>query len=435
MLPSETSVLIIGAGPTGLAAAISLAQQGIEDFIIVDAVVEGQNSSRASAVHAATLEALDTIGCASPIISKGMIGKGMMFKRNTASFAMAEMEELTAYTRFPYVLFVPQYSVEEVLNAKLCEFGAQVVRPLRAVTMKGCKGYHGLEVSFETGEVIRARYVIGADGKQSTVRRLAGISYTEPDSIAVQDSVAQLVIADVVFSPSKEAHISKSYLTGNVSPAGVFLTIPMAPQPDPVTGEDEDVVKIIFNVPRSSGPPPSNPSLSYIQEHINMQGPPHLSSDSAVNPHPVRITKIVWSTRYKLSSAVAEQFVKRIHNEDGSLGGTVIVIGDAGHTHSPMGGQGMNLGLRDAILLGIALKRSIQDHEENSQELEEWGRSRHSRALNTIRTTKTLAHFTDHLISQNSFVAAVAYWSFWLLTRFRFVKRMNAWRLSGLGNV
>ncbi len=104
-----------------------------------------------------------------------MIGKGMMFKRNTASFAIAEMEELTAYTRFPYVLLVPQYSVEEVLNAKLRELGVQVVRPLRVVAMKSCKEHHGLEVSFETGEVIRARYVIGADGKQSVVSSLSMI--------------------------------------------------------------------------------------------------------------------------------------------------------------------------------------------------------------------------------------------------------------------
>lgn len=258
---------------------------------------------------------------------------------------------------------------------------------------------------------------------QSQVRRLAGISYTEPDSIAVQDSVAQLVIADVVFSPPKDTHISKNYITGNISPAGIFFTIPMPPQRDPVTGQDEDVVKIFFNVPRSSGPPPSNPPLSYIQEHIDMQGPPHLSSDSTVNSQPIRVTKTVWSTRYKLSSAVAEQFVKRIHNEDGSLGGTVIVIGDAGHTHSPMGGQGMNLGLRDAILLGPVLRKSVQDREEECQELEEWGRSRRWRALNTIRTTKMLAYLTDHLISPSSFVAAVAYWTFWLLTRLSFVKR------------
>lgn len=260
---------------------------------------------------------------------------------------------------------------------------------------------------------------------QSQVRRLAGISYTEPDSIAVQDSVAQLVIADVVFSPSKDAHISKSYIIGNISPAGVFLTIPMPPQRDPVTGQDEesDVVKIIFNVPRSSGPLPSNPPLSYIQEHIDMQGPPHLSSDSTLNPQSIRITKTVWSTRYKLSSAVAQQFVKRIHNEDGSLGGTVIIIGDAGRTHSPMGGQGMNLGLRDAILLGTVLKKGVMDREEKCWELEEWGRSRRSRALNTIRTTKTIAYLTDHLISPSSFVAAVAYWTFWLLTRLNFIKR------------
>ncbi|KAK0241413.1 hypothetical protein EDD85DRAFT_1020217 [Armillaria nabsnona] len=399
MLPSETFVLIVGAGPTGLAVAISLAQQGIKDFIIVDAILEGQNSSRASAVHTATLE----VRCAGPIISKGMIGKGMMFKRNTASFAMAEMEELRAYTRFPYVLLVPQYSVEEVLNAKLRELGVQVVRPLRVVAMKSCKEHHGLEVSFETGEVIRTRYVIGADGKQSA---------SQP-SKTLWPSLLSLMSADVVFSPSKDAHISKNYITGNISPAGVFLTIPMPPQRDPVTGQDEDVVKIIFNVPRSSGPPPSNPPLSYIQEHIDRQGPPHLSSDSTVNSQPIRVTKTVWSTRYKLSSAIAEQFVKRIHNEDGSLGGTVIVIGDAGHTHSPMGGQGMNLGLRDAILLGPVLRKSVQDREEKCRELEEWGMSRRWRALNTIRTTKTLAsdrssHFTELICCGRSVLDVLA---------------------------
>ncbi|KAK0494768.1 hypothetical protein EDD18DRAFT_1172337, partial [Armillaria luteobubalina] len=362
------------------------------------------------------IQALDTIGCAGPIISKGIIGKGMMFKKNTASFAIVEMDDLTAYTCFPYVLFVPQYSVKEVLNAKLHELSVQVVHPLHIVAMKSCKEHHSLEVSFETREVIKAHYVIGADGKQSAVHQLTGISYTEPDSIAVQDSVAQLVIADVVFSPSKDAHISKSYITSNISPAGVFLMVPMPPQHDPITSQEDNVMKITFN------------------EHINMQRPPHLSSDSTVNCQPICITETVWSMRYKLSSAVAEQFVKRIHNEDNSLG-TVIVIGDAAHTHSPMGGQGMNLGLRDAILLSTVVTKGFQDQRDKSRELEEWGRSRRLRALNTIRTTKTIAYQADHLISPNSFVAAVAYWTFWILTRIGFLNRMITQKLSGLGNV
>lgn len=62
-LPRNTTVLIVGAGPTGLASALSLIHYGFKDFVIVDAVVEGDNSSRAIVVHAATLEALDMIGC------------------------------------------------------------------------------------------------------------------------------------------------------------------------------------------------------------------------------------------------------------------------------------------------------------------------------------------------------------------------------------
>lgn len=69
-LPSSTCMLIVGAGPTGLAVALSLLHHGFRDFVIVDAVTNGENSSRALLVHAATIEALDTIGCGDELVSK-----------------------------------------------------------------------------------------------------------------------------------------------------------------------------------------------------------------------------------------------------------------------------------------------------------------------------------------------------------------------------
>ncbi|OJA16869.1 hypothetical protein AZE42_13840, partial [Rhizopogon vesiculosus] len=70
-LPNRTTVLIVGAGPSGLAAALSLIHHGFKDFVVVDAVEQGENTSRALVIHAATLEALDTIGCGDDIVAKG----------------------------------------------------------------------------------------------------------------------------------------------------------------------------------------------------------------------------------------------------------------------------------------------------------------------------------------------------------------------------
>jgi len=72
MLPEQTSILIVGAGPTGLSAAISLFNQGCKDILIVDAAERSPDTSRAMAIHAATLEALETIGCADKLVELGI---------------------------------------------------------------------------------------------------------------------------------------------------------------------------------------------------------------------------------------------------------------------------------------------------------------------------------------------------------------------------
>ncbi|KAG7447919.1 FAD/NAD(P)-binding domain-containing protein [Guyanagaster necrorhizus] len=431
MLPETTSVLIIGTGPTGLTAAIALVKQGIQDIIIVDAQLQGQNSSRAVVVHAATLEALESIGCVEAVIAQGVKGRGMMFNRNSATFISAEFQGLlTPYTRYDFVLLVPQTVVEDVLHAELVHQGVQVLRPQRVVGMAGSKDHKGLNVTFESGEAIRADYVIGADGKNSVVRELAGISYIDPDDTPIDDSISQLVLADVVFSP-RHTSLSDDCLMAHVSPSGVFLTLPL-PSYHPDLLSDDMVHRIMFNIPASLGPPPSSPSTEYLQNLLNTQGPAHMSSDPAVNQQPIHITKTVWSSRYRTSSAIAGTFFKPLYNEEGFLSGRVAIIGDAAHTHSPLGGQGMNLGIRDAVFLALALKNSLLENTDD--ELETWALTRRTRALTTVQMTKQIAASASHILSPNRFVAFVSFWIFRFLTRFAFLRRMAAWRLSGLGN-
>ncbi len=93
-----------------------------------------------------------------------------MFNRNTATFISAEFKGLLApYTRYDFVLLVPQTVVEDVLHDELVKQGVQVLRPQCVVGMASSTDYKGLNVTFESGEVIRADYVIGADGKNSVV--------------------------------------------------------------------------------------------------------------------------------------------------------------------------------------------------------------------------------------------------------------------------
>jgi len=172
-LPAHTEVAIVGAGPTGLALAVTLASAGVE-FVIVDRLAEGRNTSRAAVVHARTLEVLDDLGASAELIARGIPVTRFAVRDGSRRLLTVPFDGLP--TPHPYTLMVPQYETEAVLLDRLRELGGEVHRPYEVDTI--VQGDDGVTLTMSTGETLGARYAVGADGMDSVVRQRAGIGFS-----------------------------------------------------------------------------------------------------------------------------------------------------------------------------------------------------------------------------------------------------------------
>ena len=309
--PGSTDVVIVGAGPTGLSLACSLAAKGVS-FVLVDRLAEGANTSRAAVVHARTLEVLEELEVSNRLRAEGHVVPRFTLRDRDRVLLEIPFDRLP--TRYPYTLMIPQNVTEGILLARLRELGGDVDRPRVFEDVQQDADGVSVTVTAEgrPAQTVRARYLVGADGMHSRVRERSGIGFTG-------DTYEQsFVLADVRMAWSLSADEVQLF----VSPDGLVVVAPLP-------GGRHRVVATLDDAPE-------HPGIADVQRLLDTRGP---MTGAA------RVGEIVWSSRFRVHHQLADRY----------RAGRILLAGDAAHVHSPAGGQGMNTGIQDAISLGHAL--------------------------------------------------------------------------------
>jgi 2-polyprenyl-6-methoxyphenol hydroxylase-like FAD-dependent oxidoreductase len=344
-LPEQTDVLVVGAGPTGLALTCGLTTGGVSS-VLVDRTPQGGNTSRAAVLHARTLEVLDAVAVTEELRRCGLVVPRFTIRDRDRPLLRIPFDDLP--TRYPYTLMLPQDRTEQILGERLAALGGHVRRP-HAVT--------GVVVDDAGAEAmitgpdgatsrVRARYVVGCDGAHSIVRQQAGIGFTGD---SYQES---FVLADV--------HMDWPLIRDEVhlffSPSGLVV---VAPLPE----ERYRVVATLDDAPEHLG-------VADVQALLDTRGPVTV---------PAAVREVVWSSRFRVHHRVADAY----------RSGPLFLAGDAAHVHSPAGGQGMNTGIQDALLLAELLT-DVLDGREPETRLDRYETERRPVAVDVVTMTDRL---------------------------------------------
>ena len=341
-LPSETDVLIVGAGPSGLALATCLAGHGIRS-VVLERLPVPPEKSRAGAIHARTLEMVEPLGVADALVGAGhQLATAVLRDRDTI---LMQLDFSQIPSRYGYVLALPQNETEAILADRLAALGGTVHRGQDAVGLEQDSNGATVTVRDASGRLamVRARFVVGADGFHSMVRQAAGIGFTPgtyPESF---------VLADVHMDWPSGGTALNLFLGSD----GMMLVAPFR----------DGRFRVIATVAQA----PEHPSQADLQALLDERG-----SVSA----PARIDSLIWSSRFRIHHGVAATY----------RAGRAFLVGDAAHVHSPAGGQGMNTGIQDAVVLGDRLAAVIAGDQPDTA-LDGYGAERRPVAQGVVKMT------------------------------------------------
>ncbi|MFI0511595.1 FAD-dependent oxidoreductase [Streptomyces sp. WSLK1-5] len=312
----NTDVLIVGAGPTGLALGIDLARRGV-DALVVEKADRLFPGSRGKGIQPRTMEVFHDLGVVDAIREvSGTYPVQMIWRdgERVGEHRMFDPVEPTEDSPYNAPWMVPQWRTQEVLFARLRELGGRVAFGREAVGVE--QDADGVTVRFTAGTDVRARYVVAADGGRSVVRRALGIGMTgetvDPHPLLVADVRVTGLDRDHwhVFPPRGES--------------GGYLSI------CPLAGTED--FQLVAQFPEGTR---TDLSLDAVREVVAARS--HLA--------PEAVTEIRWASDFRPRAALADRF----------RSGRVLLAGDAAHVHSPAGGQGLNTSVQDAYNLGWKL--------------------------------------------------------------------------------
>ena len=301
---NEHEVLIVGAGPTGLMLAGELALAGVDVAIVERRVDQQLAGTRARGLHARSLEVLAQRGIAGRFVAQGQLAPRAQF-----GGVLLDIGDLP--TRHNHVLALEQKHVERILAAWVDELGVAVLRGREVAGLAQDDG--GVDVRLADGQSLRARYLVGCDGGRSLVRKAAGIEFPGWDATTTS-LIAEVAMAD-----------------------------------EPPWGIRRDALGLhsIARLDDGSG----RVQLMLAERRADAAGEPTLrdlaDALAAVYGSDFGVHGPAWISRFGDTTRQAAAYRDR----------RVLLAGDAAHVHAPDGGQGLNLGLQDAVNLGWKLAR------------------------------------------------------------------------------
>jgi 2-polyprenyl-6-methoxyphenol hydroxylase-like FAD-dependent oxidoreductase len=313
LLPKEAEVVVVGGGPTGMALSATL-HQGGHDVVTLDRQEEGANASRAAAIHARTLEVLRELDVTDRLIAEGVVVPSFTFRQRDKVLTRLDFSSLP--THYPFVLTLQQYRTEAILTERLHALGGQVRRPYQVTGVSTDTDSAVVEVDGPDGhEVVRARFVVGADGTHSVVRKSARIEFVGGDYSQ------SFVLADARLDwPLRRDEVQNFF-----SPAGIVVC-------GPLPKEQRRVLATVDKAPEVITP-------EFVQQILDERG-----------PSGARVEELTWTSQFRVHHRIANTFRR----------GPVFLAGDAAHVHSPAGGQGMNLGIQDGVDLAHTLSAALK---------------------------------------------------------------------------
>jgi 2-polyprenyl-6-methoxyphenol hydroxylase-like FAD-dependent oxidoreductase len=304
---TETQVVVVGAGPVGLLLAGELRLGGV-DVVVVEQLLEPTGESRASQLNARTMEVFD---------QRGLLGRlGDTQSEKAGHFGGIPLDVSDVPSNHAGYWKIPQFRTEEMLTAWAIELGADIRRGHELTGLRAESDHVDVDVIGDRGPArLRADYVVGCDGEQSAVRRLAGFDF--PGTSAVRELV-RADVRNIDIPPKRFQRFEKGLA---------------------IAAKREDVTRVMFHAfGNTAGTRTEAPGFAEV-----------VSEWARITGEDISGGTPVWVDAFDDTSRQAARYRM----------GRVLLAGDAAHVQMPAGGQALNLGVQDVANLGWKLAAQV----------------------------------------------------------------------------